>query len=278
MGKKSKIIFTCSTNQTNTSLIPKTGRWTKEEHQRFLIGCYLYRNDWKRLQTYIKTRTIPQIRSHAQKYLIKLSRKYSIKLSQKKFTHKKSKHLLCSYLSGKKSEEKLDASKMDKYDKTIFEIFNYYNRDFYMSNLSNTSSSSIMEDNNNNSILNNNNGINNFNENILPINNETDNKYTFSSPYKEGDLSKENNNTSVFLGENGCSIIANNMCNKINYIQNISLFNQQIYPGYSQIPLNNYLFSNQPCIYVNYNNNFPIYKVNRNAINLENGYFQTFHI
>ena len=190
MGKKSKIIFTCSTNQTNTSLIPKTGRWTKEEHQRFLIGCYLYRNDWKRLQTYIKTRTIPQIRSHAQKYLIKLSRKYSIKLSQKKFTHKKSKHLLCSYLSGKKSEEKLDASKMDKYDKTIFEIFNYYNRDFYMSNLSNTSSSSIMEDNNNNSILNNNNGINNFNENILPINNETDNKYKFSSPYKEGDLSK----------------------------------------------------------------------------------------
>ena len=82
----------------------------------------------------------------------------------------------------------------------------------------------------------------------------------------------------MFLGENGCSIIANNMCNKINYIQNISLFNQQIYPGYSQIPLNNYLFSNQPCIYVNYNNNFPIYKVNRNAINLENGYFQTFHI
>ena len=120
MGKKSKIIFTCSTNQTNTSLIPKTGRWTKEEHQRFLIGCYLYRNDWKKLQTYIKTRTIPQIRSHAQKYLIKLSRKYSIKLSQKKFTHKKSKHLLCSYLLGHQNVDMLYTSSFYNFHFLLF--------------------------------------------------------------------------------------------------------------------------------------------------------------
>ena len=52
------------------------GRWDKIEHQRFLQGCLLYKNNWKKVETYVKTRTSTQIRSHAQKYLKKLEKKY----------------------------------------------------------------------------------------------------------------------------------------------------------------------------------------------------------
>ena len=52
------------------------GRWGKNEHIRFLGGCLLYGNNWKKVETYVRTRTSTQIRSHAQKYLKKLEKKY----------------------------------------------------------------------------------------------------------------------------------------------------------------------------------------------------------
>ena len=52
------------------------GRWGKSEHMRFLAGCLLYKNNWKKVETYVRTRTSTQIRSHAQKYLKKLEKKY----------------------------------------------------------------------------------------------------------------------------------------------------------------------------------------------------------
>jgi len=51
------------------------GRWTKEEHRAFLIGLKLYGREWKKVAQRIKTRTSAQIRSHAQKYFAKLSKK-----------------------------------------------------------------------------------------------------------------------------------------------------------------------------------------------------------
>ena len=47
------------------------GRWTKDEHRRFLEGLKLYGKTWKKVQEYVGTRTAAQIRSHAQKYFIK---------------------------------------------------------------------------------------------------------------------------------------------------------------------------------------------------------------
>lgn len=73
------------------------------------------------------TRSIPQIRSHAQKYLIKLSKKYRVKLSQKKFSKPTAKHL---DLNTTNSNQIDDISKMNKYDINIFDMFKYYNRDF----------------------------------------------------------------------------------------------------------------------------------------------------
>ena len=58
--------------------INSKGRWIKEEHIRFIKECLLYGNDWKKVEKYVKTRTSTQIRSHAQKFLIKLKKKYDI--------------------------------------------------------------------------------------------------------------------------------------------------------------------------------------------------------
>ena len=60
------------------------GRWGKTEHLRFLAGCLLYKNNWKKVETYVRTRTSTQIRSHAQKYLKKLEKKYFLQNSGNK--------------------------------------------------------------------------------------------------------------------------------------------------------------------------------------------------
>jgi SHAQKYF class myb-like DNA-binding protein len=52
----------------------KEGRWTKEEHSSFLEGLKLYGKSWRDIQTLVKTRTPDQIRTHAQKYFIKLGK------------------------------------------------------------------------------------------------------------------------------------------------------------------------------------------------------------
>ena len=52
------------------------GRWSQKEHLLFIKGCLLYGNYWKKVKKYIQTRSCSQIRSHAQKYLNKLNKKY----------------------------------------------------------------------------------------------------------------------------------------------------------------------------------------------------------
>jgi SHAQKYF class myb-like DNA-binding protein len=78
-------------------LIGKTaGRWTKQEHLRFIQGKFytfdldslvlsnsnlfyhlslalrLHGKDWKKVEDFIGTRTGAQIRSHAQKYFLRI--------------------------------------------------------------------------------------------------------------------------------------------------------------------------------------------------------------
>ena len=51
-----------------------TGRWTAEEHRLFLRGLELHGKGWKKIATLIQSRTVVQIRTHAQKYFQKLSK------------------------------------------------------------------------------------------------------------------------------------------------------------------------------------------------------------
>lgn len=45
-----------------------TGRWTRSEHERFLAGLKRYGKEWKRVASSVRTRTVVQTRTHAQKY------------------------------------------------------------------------------------------------------------------------------------------------------------------------------------------------------------------
>ncbi len=50
------------------------GRWTEEEHKKFLEGILEYGNEWKKVQKVIKTRSSTQARSHAQKFFLKIKK------------------------------------------------------------------------------------------------------------------------------------------------------------------------------------------------------------
>lgn len=48
------------------------GRWNKDEQNRFAEAVLKFGNDWKKIQNHIFSRNITQVRSHAQKFLMKL--------------------------------------------------------------------------------------------------------------------------------------------------------------------------------------------------------------
>ena len=48
------------------------GRWSKDEQKRFAEAVLKFGNDWRKIQNHISTRNITQVRSHAQKFLMKL--------------------------------------------------------------------------------------------------------------------------------------------------------------------------------------------------------------
>lgn len=50
----------------------QTGRWTQAESRRFMNAIEKYGRNWFEVQKKVKTRSIPQIRSHAQKMFLNL--------------------------------------------------------------------------------------------------------------------------------------------------------------------------------------------------------------
>ena len=48
------------------------GRWSNDEQRRFAEAVLMFGNDWKKIQNHISSRNITQVRSHAQKFLMKL--------------------------------------------------------------------------------------------------------------------------------------------------------------------------------------------------------------
>ena len=64
--KKNKIMI------QNTERDINKGRWDPDEHMRFKEAINNYGNEWKEVQKYVGTRTSNQVRSHAQKFFLKL--------------------------------------------------------------------------------------------------------------------------------------------------------------------------------------------------------------
>ena len=48
------------------------GYWAESDHKKFIEALYLYDCDWRKIQKYIKNRICNQVRSHAQKFYLKL--------------------------------------------------------------------------------------------------------------------------------------------------------------------------------------------------------------
>lgn len=65
---------TSSMTQLGETGRENTGRWTCEEHVLFLKGLEMHGKGWKKIAKLIKTRTVVQIRTHAQKYFQKLAK------------------------------------------------------------------------------------------------------------------------------------------------------------------------------------------------------------
>lgn len=51
------------------------GKWTDEEHDRFLDALRIYGKNWNNVHKHVGTRSSAQTRSHAQKYFNKLQKK-----------------------------------------------------------------------------------------------------------------------------------------------------------------------------------------------------------
>jgi SHAQKYF class myb-like DNA-binding protein len=64
MSESSSTSFDGMGGETNA------GRWTKTEHELFLRGLEEFGKDWKQIGSLIKSRTVVQIRTHAQKYFL----------------------------------------------------------------------------------------------------------------------------------------------------------------------------------------------------------------
>jgi SHAQKYF class myb-like DNA-binding protein len=201
-------------------------RWNKKEKILFLEGLYRFGCDWKSIKKYIKSRSPIQVRSHAQKFLLRL-RKFkddSLGIDFTKDSYNNAREIiqkLKEIIDNSKNEnifhiliEKLSRKKV-KNGKT--ESFNYnkltnisdsiYKKNIFNINIFN-------EDNNNNKNVKETNDNNNIKKdiNISEMNLEMNKKYERNTIIKDYDINH-------YYGIN--FMIPNTIClNDGNYFEN----------------------------------------------------------
>ena len=64
------------------------GRWTTEEHRLFIEGLAKHGKDWKKIEDLLKTRDGAQIRSHAQKFFLRMTKEYKRMMKTGKYDNR----------------------------------------------------------------------------------------------------------------------------------------------------------------------------------------------
>ena len=221
------------------------GRWTKEEHIKFLEAIIKYGLNWKRVTPMINTRTSNQIRSHAQKFFKKLKEYKDEKLGID-FTKKSIKNLkdLMNYIKSldlsydliplllyiaKKSDIQRREKAAAEYNINTIDKGNINNIDINSTNKidnNNKSINIIINNNSSNNIDNNNTNINKF-ENKTNIN-KLENNTIIKKCENKTNINKVENNTNINKIESNTNINIiinsnNDVDNKTNNIESNDL-------------------------------------------------------
>lgn len=91
----------------------KEGRWSPEEHCKFLEGLIKYGNNWKKVQKHIVTRSSTQARSHAQKFFMSCKKKIAANCQKQEASQ------IIKELFSKDSSIKMDDEKAERIEKLI---------------------------------------------------------------------------------------------------------------------------------------------------------------
>ena len=93
-------------NENNSNNQYHIGRWTEEEHKRFIDGILEYGNEWKKVQLVIKTRSSTQARSHAQKFFLRVKKMIKMNGGNFNFNEKEKilENIINNILPNKKGE------------------------------------------------------------------------------------------------------------------------------------------------------------------------------
>ena len=228
-----------------------TGRWKFKEHIQFLEGLDKYGVKWKKIYSLMKTRTPNQIRSHAQKFFLKLKQVKDEQLGID-FTSDNINNIkdminniksinrdydlirVFLYLSEKYTAMKKDEKSIKHEKELISEIDNNSGSDNSIKNENNINNNDIII-NNTNLDMNISNDNNAFNNNNMQISNDNFMSNIFNQDYFNNNLffmNYINNITNVN--------IYNNFLNNI-MIQNIHLTNL--------IPIDNSIINNNSNVF-----------------------------
>jgi SHAQKYF class myb-like DNA-binding protein len=98
-----------------------TGRWNKEEHDKFIDAIKQYGKDWKQVEQHIESRTGAQIRSHAQKFFNRIIKRYNIEKNEViDFVHNAYNSNIDSSIQSPKRKKKSEASSKNTKNLYVF--------------------------------------------------------------------------------------------------------------------------------------------------------------
>jgi len=257
-------------NDINNNSQFHTGRWTEEEHRKFIDGILEYGNEWKKVQQIIKTRSSTQARSHAQKFFLRV--KKVIKNNGGNFNiNEKDKiieNIIDNFLPNKK-EEPLTKSQKEKLLSAVSSNIKYEGE---LNERSDEDLQKVIEEDNlkyrkaSNNDLANKNHKNSFEQNCVDVNNSIFNQRKISIGQKRKPSRNIEPKDKIFYIKKDISHKASldlpiqkipNQENNINE-ENVNQNNNSINLNECDLNLNNkYYEYNKKNISLSNNNNFP---------------------